>query len=66
MPVGSSNRIKRTASPERQHVYVANPAAIIGEDKGQHSFANVRDPEAIERMKMLKDRYGDASAIAQF
>ena len=33
MPVGSSNRAKRTASPERQHVYVANPAAVMEEDK---------------------------------
>lgn len=28
MPVGSTNRVKRTASPERQHVYIANPAVI--------------------------------------
>jgi hypothetical protein len=33
MPVGSSNRLKRTASPERQHVFVQNPAAVIEEDK---------------------------------
>jgi hypothetical protein len=28
MPVGSTNRAKRTASPERQHIYVANPAIV--------------------------------------
>jgi hypothetical protein len=68
MPVGSANRVKRTASPERHHIYVANPA-IVKDDEvvkpNNVSFVGNSD-QALEKIKALKEKYGDASAMGEY
>ena len=59
MPVGTTRRKERQSSPERQHVVVNNPAVVAKEA----AKATKVDEQAYERMKMLKERYGDASAL---
>ena len=69
MPVGSSNRVKRTASPERQHIFVANPAIVKDDEAVKLSTAaSVQNDQvaALEKIKALKERYGDASAMGEF
>lgn len=67
MPVGSTNRVKRTASPERYHIYVANPA-IVKDDEAvkPNTVAFVNSDQALEKIKALKEKYGDASAMGEF
>lgn len=67
MPVGSTNRVKRTASPERQHIYVANPAIVKDDEVAKPNtvtFGN--SDQALEKIKALKDKYGDASAMGEY
>jgi hypothetical protein len=61
MPVGTTRRKERDASPERQHIVVHNPAVVTKESVK----ASQRDDEAYERMRELKERYGDASALGK-
>ena len=67
MPVGSANRLKRTASPERKHVFIANPALVKDDEAVKPSSAAFANSEqALEKIKALKDKYGDASAMGEF
>jgi len=47
MPVGTTRRKERDASPERQHIVVHNPAVVTKESVK----ASQRDDEAYERMR---------------
>ena len=63
LPVGTTRKKDRhrESSPERQHVYVNNPAVVQKESK---SGGFARDEEAYERMKQIKQKYGDVSALS--
>ena len=73
MPVGTTRKRERGGgarhSPEREHVYIVNPAAYKEDDakQGQKGGgAHKLDENAIEKMKFLKEKYGDASALGNF
>lgn len=69
LPIGS-NRKKdyhhRENSPKREHVYVENPAAMRADLPTSGAGQKHLDENAIEKMKMLKEKYGDVSALAKF
>ena len=51
MPAGTTRKKERKHSPERQHVHIENTAGFKEEVK--------KDEQAIDKMKLLKERYGD-------
>ena len=71
LPVGTTRKKEnhRANSPERQHVYIENKAVYRGpvedDEGGQNSDKKQSAEEKYEKMKMLRDKYGDSSAQGQ-
>ena len=64
LPVGTSRKQEsyRSDSPKRQHVFVKNPAAYKEEKQLIKNDKSLTKEEQLERLRKLKEKYGDASA----
>ena len=64
LPVGTSRKQEsyRSDSPKRQHVYIKNPAAYKEEKKQIKNDTSITKEEQLEKLRKLKEKYGDASA----